>query len=82
MSWPKLNDQWKTLLILMQVSRGSRKCESPKREENEPKVEDWIPSFPISKDFGIYLMVKDVGRGRQTSPLDSWWQWCHQLKAN
>jgi len=33
MSWPKLNDQWKTLFILRQTSKGSRRWQKPQKRK-------------------------------------------------
>jgi hypothetical protein len=44
------------------MSRGSRRWQEPQnRKKKKSKVKVCIPSFPISKYFGLYLMVKDVG---------------------
>jgi hypothetical protein len=62
MSWPKLNDQWKIIFILMQMSRSSRRWQEHQKKKKQIEGENLdSKTFPISRDFGPYSMVKDVG---------------------
>jgi hypothetical protein len=62
MSWPKLNDRRKTLLILTQASRGSRRWRKPQKKRK--RIEGGglaSKTFQFLEDSGPYSVVKDVG---------------------
>ncbi len=67
MSYPKLNDGWKTLPILTQFFQDSRRWQRGKKKELKVKI--WIPIFPIFRDFNHYLVVKDVKHKSSVSIL-------------
>jgi hypothetical protein len=74
MSWPKLNDWWKTLLILMQTSRGWRRWWRPQQRRRiiEGKGLD-SKTFQFLKILVIIWWWRMWDHKMHTSPLDNWW---------
>jgi hypothetical protein len=56
MSWPKLNDQWKTLLILTQALRNSRRWQKPQKKKK--KVESKGLDSKIFQFLEILVLIQ------------------------
>jgi hypothetical protein len=48
-------------IYLYTSTKRFKKMAKTSKKKNKSKVKIWIPSFPISKKNGPYLMMKDLG---------------------
>jgi len=50
-----------TIHLDINVKRFKEMAKAPKKKKNSPKWRFGFQNFLISRDFGLYLVVKDVG---------------------